>query len=62
MEIAPEGVGLLFAEIGMPSPDAMLAAQEVNDAVEDAADALGRLPDALGALAEAIEEGDPPPA
>ena len=52
-------VRLLFAEIGMPSPDELLAAQEVNDAVDDAADALGRLPDALGALAEAVEEGDP---
>ena len=52
-------VRLLFAEIGMPSPDELLAAQEVNDAVEEAADALGRLPDALGALAEAIEAGDP---
>jgi hypothetical protein len=51
-------VRLLFAEIGMPAPETVLAVEGVEDAVEAAADAVGRLPDALGELGEAIEAGD----
>jgi Family of unknown function (DUF6603) len=51
-------VRLLFAELGLPAPDAVLSAQPVADAVDTAADALADLPDALAELAAAAEADD----
>src|SRR5262245_28467063 len=44
-------IALLFAEIGLPSSDAVLGAQAVQQAVAQAASALRELPGALGELA-----------
>ncbi len=51
-------IPLLFAEIGLPAPDIVLAAQAVGNAVEGAATALSGLPRSLSDLAAAIEADD----
>jgi hypothetical protein len=51
-------IPLLFAEIGLPAPDVVLAAQPVRAAVEGAATALSGLPRSLSDLVAAIEARD----
>ncbi|WP_433519485.1 DUF6603 domain-containing protein [Nonomuraea sp. CA-143628] len=51
-------IPLLFAEIGLPAPGVVLAAQSVRNAVEGAATALSGLPRSLSDLAAAIEAED----
>ncbi|WP_372660213.1 DUF6603 domain-containing protein [Amycolatopsis kentuckyensis] len=51
-------IPLLFAEIGLPAPDAVLGAQAVQNAVGGAATALSTLPRVVDDLAAAIDARD----
>ena len=57
--LAAGEVRTLFAELGMPTPDVVLAAPGVVSAIGDTATALGDLPDKIGDLVDAIEAEDP---
>jgi hypothetical protein len=59
--LAAGEVRTLFAELGMPAPDTVLAAPGVLDAIGDTASAVGDLPSKIEDLVEAIEEGDVAP-
>lgn len=51
-------IALLFAEIGLPSPNVVLGEQAVETAIRAAADAIAELPSLLPRLADAIDAGD----
>ena len=52
-------VSLLFAELGLPTPDQVLNDHAVIAALGAAADELTGMPAVLSALANAVEAGDP---
>ncbi len=59
--LAAGEVRTLFAELGMPTPDVVLAVPGVVSAIGDTASAVGTLPAKIEDLVDAIEDGDAAP-
>jgi hypothetical protein len=59
--LAAGDVETLFAELGMPAPDVVLAAGGVVDAIDDLTTAADDLPPKIEQLVDAIDDGEPAP-